>query len=227
MASILEPSATRETIAAGDAVWREAADVVRRTASARSREPRDDLLTGLLATGLSDDDLLSTVLSLAVAGHETTANMLANAVHHLLLRPRLMASLRADRSMMPTAIEEFLRFESPPRNSVSKYPIEDVVLGDVLIRRDEQVYVGYQAANHDPAEFPDPLELDLRRSPNRHLGLGIGVHHCLGAALARLELDVALNALLDRYPVMTHAAPVRWKPGFVVRSPAALPLEVS
>lgn len=232
MASILEPSATPAAIAAGDAVWREAAEVVRATASARRREPRDDLLTSLLDAGtsgehLSDDDLLATVLSLAVAGHETTANMLVNAVHHLLLRPERLEELREDRTVMGSAIEEFLRYESPPRNSVSRYPVEDVDLGGTLIRRDEQVYVGYQAVNHDPAEFADPLELDLRRTPNRHLGLGIGVHHCLGAALARLEMDIALNAVLDRYPAIRRAGDeARWKAGFVVRSLEALPLHL-
>jgi cytochrome P450 len=230
MASILEPAATPEAIAAGDAVWREAAAVVRSTAAERTAEPRDDLMSALLAgdaSQLSADDLVSIVLSLAVAGHETTANMLVNAVHHLLRQPEKLAGLRADRSIMPTAIEEFLRYESPPRNSVSRYPVADVELGGVLIRRDEQVYVGYQASNHDPAEFTSPGVLDLRRTPNRHLGLGIGVHHCLGAALARLELDVALNALLDRYRLLRHASDPRWKPGFVVRSLEALPLEVS
>jgi len=232
MASILEPSATPATIAAGDAVWREAAGIVRSTAAARRREPRDDLLTSLLQAGddgerLGEDDLLATVLSLAVAGHETTANMLVNAVHHLLRLPDRLDDLRADRGIMGSAIEEFLRYEAPPRNSVSRYPVEDVELGGTLIRRDEQVYVGYQAANHDPAEFAAPDELDLRRTPNRHLGLGIGVHHCLGAALARVELDIALNALLDRYPGIRRAGgEVRWKAGFVVRSLESLPLHL-
>jgi cytochrome P450 len=233
MAAILEPTATPATIAAGDAVWREAAGIVRETAADREREPRDDLLTGLLAADadgerLNEDDLLATVLSLAVAGHETTANMLVNTLHHLLRQPELLADLRDDRTIMGSAIEEFLRYESPPRNSVSRYPVEDVSLGGVTIRRDEQMYVGYQAANHDPAEFASPHILDLRRSPNRHLGLGIGVHHCLGAALARLEMDIALNALLDRYPSIRRvggpAGEVRWKAGFVVRSLESLPL---
>jgi cytochrome P450 len=128
MASILEPAATPGTIQAGDAVWREAAGIVRSTALSRTREPRDDLLTSLLQAGtseerLNEDDLLATVLSLAVAGHETTANMLVNAMHHLLRLPDKLTELRADRTIMGSAIEEFLRYESPPRNSVSRYPI--------------------------------------------------------------------------------------------------------
>jgi cytochrome P450 len=148
-------------------------------------------------------------------------------VHHLLRVPDKLAELREDRTIMGSAIEEFLRYESPPRNSVSRYPLEDVELGGVTIRRDDQVYVGYQAVNHDPAEFADPHALNLRRTPNRHLGLGIGVHHRLGAALARLEMDVALNAILDRYASIRRADnEVRWKAGFVVRSLEALPLHL-
>jgi hypothetical protein len=208
-------------------VWREAAGIVRSTALSRTREPRDDLLTSLLQAGaseerLDEDDLLATVLSLAVAGHETTANMLVNAVHHLLRLPDKLAALRADRTIMGSAIEEFLRYESPPRNSVSRYPIEDVELGGTLIRRDAQVYVGYQAANHDPAEFADPLELNLRRSPNRHLGLGIGVHHCLGCRrrcsvrrLRRRRLEVHWSPLVEVGSVdRTTASQPRARPHF-------------
>ena len=128
---------------------------------------------------------------------------------------------------MGSAIEEFLRYESPPRNSVSRYPVEEISLAGVTIRRDEQVYVGYQAANHDPAEFTSPDELNLRRTPNRHLGLGIGVHHCLGAALARLEGQVAFRALLDRVPPFQLAAEpheLAWRDSTLMRGLVELPI---
>ncbi|HEY1973985.1 MAG TPA: cytochrome P450 [Pseudonocardia sp.] len=232
IAAILEPRASRETIEAGDAIWRTAAGRVLLLAEQRRARPSDDLLTKLVTAEvdgqrLSDDDLVGMVLSLAVAGHETTANMLVNGMYHLVIRPESMALLRADRSLMGSAIEEFLRYEPPPRNSVARYPMRDMELGGRRIAAGDTVYVGYQAANHDPAEFPSPHQLDLRRSPNRHLGLGIGIHHCLGASLARLELDLALNQLLDRYPRIELGAPdVSWKPGFVVRALTALPLSV-
>jgi len=233
IAAILEPRATPDTIDRGDRIWREAAELVVRLADERRRAPRDDLLTKLVqaevgGARLTDDDLVGMVLSLAVAGHETTANMLTNGMYHLLLRPTVLEQLRADRSIMNSAIEEFLRFEPPPRNSVARYPVRDIEIAGQQISQGETVYVGYQAANHDPAEFEKPLELNLTRSPNRHIGLGIGIHHCLGASLARLELNIALNEILDRYPSLAlGVGGVSWKPGFVVRGLVSLPLSVS
>jgi cytochrome P450 PksS len=228
----LDPQATPETIEEGDRIWREATAIVEEVISDRRADPRDDLMTGLIQAGeggerISQDDLVGMVMSLGVAGHETTMNMLTSGLYHMLVRPETFEQLRADRSIMGTAIEEFLRWESPPRNSVGRYPARDIEVDGVTIRRDECVYVGYGACNHDPAEFADPLRFDLTRTPNRHLGLGIGVHHCLGAGLARMEIDVALNALMDRYSGIELAGDVHWEPSFVVRALEALPLKLT
>lgn len=232
VARILDPQVTPEVIAEGDRIWREATQIITEVVEQRRREPRDDLMTGLIQAEeggerISSDDLVGMVMSLGVAGHETTMNMLTSGLYHLLARPEAYERLRADRSIMGTAIEEFLRWESPPRNSVGRYPARDIEIGDQVIRRDECVYVGYGACNHDPAEFADPLRFDLTRTPNRHLGLGIGVHHCLGAGLARMEIDVALNALMDRYAGIELAGDVHWEPGFVVRALEGLPLKLT
>ncbi len=228
----LDPQATRETITEGDRIWRDATAIVDEVIAERRANPRDDLMTGLIQAGeggerISHDDLVGMVMSLGVAGHETTMNMLTSGLYHLLRRPESLDRLRADRSIMPTAIEEFLRWESPPRNSVGRYPARDIEIDGQLIRRDECVYVGYGACNHDPAEFEDPLRFDITRTPNRHLGLGIGVHHCLGAGLARMEIDVALNALFDRYSGIELAGEVHWEPSFVVRALEGLPLRLT
>jgi len=222
IASMLEPLVDDATIERGDAIWRGAAEFVLATADERRRAPKADLLTTLVRRvdaedGLGDEDLLSLVFFLAVSGHETTANMLSNGLYHLLTHD-LVGELRAEPDLLSSAVEELLRYEAPPRNSVARYPLSDVVLGGETIRRGEPVYVGYQAANHDPAEFEDPLRLDLRRSPNRHVGFGIGVHHCLGAALSRLELTSALRELLVRCDDLgLGREPVTWMPGFVIR----------
>jgi cytochrome P450 PksS len=232
VARILDPQVTPEVIAEGDRIWRAATEIITEVVEQRRREPRDDLMTGLIQAEeggerISPDDLVGMVMSLGVAGHETTMNMLTSGLYHLLVRPEAFEQLRDDRSIMGTAIEEFLRWESPPRNSVGRYPVRDIEVGDQVIRRDECVYVGYGACNHDPAEFPDPLRFDLTRTPNRHLGLGIGVHHCLGAGLARMEIDVALNALMDRYAGIELAGDVHWEPSFVVRALEGLPLKLT
>jgi cytochrome P450 len=154
-------------------------------------------------------------------------NMLTNGLYHMLTRPETFGQLRADRSIMGSAIEEFLRFESPPRNSVGRYPSRDMEIYGQVVDKDECVYVGYGACNHDPAEFDDPLRFNLARTPNRHLGLGIGVHHCLGAGLARMEIDIALNTLMDRYIGIELAGDVHWEPSFVVRALEGLPLKLT
>ena len=232
VARILDPQVTPEVIAEGDRIWREATEIITQVVDERRSTPRQDLMTGLIQAEeggerISSDDLVGMVMSLGVAGHETTMNMLTSGLYHMLVRPETFEQLRADRSIMGTAIEEFLRWESPPRNSVGRYPARDIEIGDQVIRRDECVYVGYGACNHDPAEFPDPLRFDLTRTPNRHLGLGIGVHHCLGAGLARMEIDVALNALMERYSGIELAGDVHWEPSFVVRALEGLPLKLT
>jgi pimeloyl-[acyl-carrier protein] synthase len=230
IASMLEPLATDATIAEGDARWRAAAEVVLDTVAKRRDSPADDLLSRLVkkvdAENLPDEDLLSLVFFLAVAGHETTANMLSNGLYHLLTRPGMIAELRGNADLLPSAVEELLRYEAPPRNSVARYAVEDARIGDELIRRGESVYVGYHAANHDPAVFPDPLTLDIRRTPNRHIAFGVGVHHCLGAALSRLELRLGYAGLLRRYSQIELAGSPAWLPGFVIRGLDGLPVRV-
>lgn len=227
-----EPTATQDTLREADRVFRAAADVIVALAAARRADPRDDLMSSLVqvsdeAGRLSEEELVSLVVVLVVAGHETTANTLCSGLHHLLEHPDQLADLRADRSLMATAVEELLRYDGATRNSVARFAREDIELGGIVIPKGSKVYAGLQAADHDPAEFTDPLRFDIRRSPNRHIVFGGGAHYCLGAALARMELQVALNALLDRYAVIESAGAVRWRPSFIIRGLTALPLRLT
>jgi cytochrome P450 PksS len=223
-----EPTATEETIRRVDEAFRSAAEVVLELVAQRRRSHTDDLMGALVEAGtdterLSEDELVSMVLLLVVAGHETTANTLCTGLYHLLLRPAALQELRDDLSI----VEELLRYDPATRNTVARYAVDDIELGDQLVRRGDKLFVGLQAGNHDPAEFESPLELNLRRSPNRHVGFSAGAHSCLGAALARIELQLALAGILSRWPSIELAGEVRWKPSFIIRGLESLPLRLA
>lgn len=224
-----EPTADEETFAEANRAFGAAADLVVELAAVRRVEPRDDVLTSLVQVAegsdrLSDEELVAMVIILVVAGHETTANTLCTGMLHLLEQPERLDQLRADPAAIPTAVEELLRYDAATRNSVARYARKDVEVGGQLIRKGDKVFVSLHAANHDPAEFADPLRLDLTRSPNRHVGFGGGAHYCLGAAVARMELQVAIRALLDHYPSIELAGEPRWRNSFIIRGLESLPL---
>jgi cytochrome P450 RapN len=202
--------------------------------AARRARPTDDLL-GLLVRARDDDDRLSEAelvtfgVTLLVAGHETTANQTGNMVYLLLERRDLWDSLVADPDLVPRAVEELLRFI--PLGASASFPRiakEDVELGGQLVRAGEAVLVMVAAANRDAAVFDRPDEIDFGRTDNPHVAFGHGVHHCLGAPLARLELQLAVGTLVRRLPGLRLAVPaddVPWRVDRLVRGVSALPVE--
>jgi cytochrome P450 len=169
---------------------------------ARKRaEPDDDLISGLIAGDtLTAEELLTMVMTLLVAGHETTANMLSLGTFALLRHPDQLAALRADPSLIGNAVEELMRYLSIVHIGPIRAALEDVELDGVLIRAGESVTINLPAANRDPARFADPDELDITRPATGHVSFGHGVHQCLGQQLARIEMRVAFPALLRRFP---------------------------
>jgi cytochrome P450 len=170
----------------------------------RRAEPRADLITALVRAEeagdqLSENELHAMVMLILAAGHETTVNLLANSVLMLLQHPAELARLRAHPELMPSAVEEFLRYAGPV-HAGERFPKEDVPFGDVVFRRGERVMTVMASANRDPHRFHDPDRLDVGRADNKHLSFGQGIHFCLGAPLARLEGQIALDALLRRFP---------------------------
>jgi len=166
--------------------------------------PREDLLSALVAARdredrLSEEELLANVLLLLAAGHETTSNLIGNGLLALLQNPQEHARLAADPSLIGTAVDELLRYDSPVQWSgrIAKAPLE---IGGQAIPAGAFVSISLAGANRDPAQFPEPDRLDIGREPNRHLAFGYGPHFCLGAALARLEGGLALGSLLMRFP---------------------------
>ncbi len=192
----------------------------------------DDLLSAMVSARdtdrLSTEELVSMAITILLAGHETTVNLLANAVYSLLTDPDLAHTLRRNSDAIPTAIEEFLRYCGPADIAVLRYAVEPVTLAGQLISPGDPVQIVYATANRDPRRFTNPDELDLARRDNPHLGLGHGIHYCLGATLARTEGDIALRHLLARYPDLTLAVSpdeLTWQPG-ISRGLGRLPVQV-
>jgi len=198
----------------------------------KRRNPADDLLSALVAVRdggdrLSDDELSSMVFLLVAAGHETTVNLIGNGVHALFTHPEQLALLRAEPDRLPAAVEELLRFAGPLQVALPYVTTAPVELGGVTIPAGETVFPGLLAANRDPARVPDPDALDITRPQNQHLAFGHGIHHCLGAPLARLEGCIALGALLSRFPRLRLAVPpheLTWRPNLLMHGLTALPV---
>lgn len=195
----------------------------------RRAEPADDLITGLIAARdehdkLSEDEMVRLAAGILVAGHETTASQIPNFLHVLLTHPEQLQRLRADLDLIPSAVEELLRFVPLGVGAgFARYATEDVELGGVLVRAGEPVLSSIGSANRDEAVFDDPETVDLARAEASHVGFGHGPHHCLGAQLARMELQVALRTLLTRLPGLdfpnSPEQDVTWKTGLLVRGP--------
>ncbi|OPG09730.1 cytochrome [Streptomyces sp. GKU 895] len=201
----------------------------------KRRNPEDDLLSALVAVRdeedgrLSEEELVGTALMLVVAGHESTVNLLGNAVLALLQHPAQLRQLRERPELMPGAVEEFLRYDPSVERSTSRYAAEDLELAGVPIPRGSMVVVALGAAGRDApqAEDADPAVLDVTRPAARHLAFGHGIHYCLGAPLARLEATIALRVLLARLPELELAVPADklvWIGSGIIRGVLALPV---
>ncbi|MBM2621042.1 cytochrome P450 [Actinoplanes sp. LDG1-06] len=200
--------------------------------AARRAEPGDDLLSGLIQVrdsgdSLTEDELVSMVFLLLIAGHETTVNLIGNGVYLLLSRRERWERLCAEPALIPAAIEEFLRYESPVETATFRITSEPVTIGDRTIPAHAPVLIGLLSANHDEARFPDAAEVVLDRPQNPHLAFGHGIHYCLGAPLARLEAQIAFTGLTSRYPGLALAAAesdLAWRPGLLLRGLFTLPV---
>ncbi|MGI5442630.1 cytochrome P450 family protein [Streptomyces shenzhenensis] len=193
-------------------------------------EPGDDLLSDLIAVRddgdrLSEDELMSLAFLILFAGYENAVQLIGNSVLALLSHPDQLAALRRDPGLLPGAVEEFARYEGPTLLAIRRFPVEDVTIGGVTVPAGETVWVSPAAANRDPARFPDPDRLDLGRDAGGHLTLGHGIHYCLGAPLARAETEIALAALLERFPDLALGdGALRWRRSLRARGLVALPV---
>jgi cytochrome P450 len=205
---------------------------LRRLVAAKRAAPGDDLLSGLVLAEtegdkLSENELLSMIFLLIVAGHETTVNLIGNGALALFEHAAQRARLHADPSLLRTAIEEMLRYYGPVEMSLTRWVRQDTELGGQRLRRGEQILALLASANHDGEQFPQSEKFDITRQPNRHIAFGTGIHSCLGATLARLEGQVAFATLLSRMPDLALAIPrdeVRWRDATFLRGLTRLPV---
>jgi cytochrome P450 len=194
----------------------------------RRRQPSDDLLTALIAAEeagdhLTENELLATCVLLFFAGHETTVNLIGNGMLALLRNPSEQERLRREPALMPGAIEEMLRYDSPVQRT-GRVALEDLELNGRFFQQGQPVSMLLGAANRDPDQFADPDRLDVSRAnANQHLSFAAGIHYCVGAPLARLEAQLAIAALLRRYAQMRIIGEQpAWRPTFVLRGLRAL-----
>ncbi len=201
---------------------------------AKQDAPGDDLVSALISARdgdehLSTQELLSTIFQLIVAGHDTTASLIGNSVVALFRNPDQLASLRQDPRKLAAAVEELLRYDAPVPHSTFRYAVEQVEIGGVEIPAGAQVIICLAAADRDAERYRSPEQLDFDRAEVRHLAFGQGIHHCLGAGLARIEGQLALGSLLRRFPDLRLAVPVddlHWGhgDGLVLRGLSELPV---
>jgi len=204
-------------------------EYLRKLVAARRASPQDDLVSGLIAAqeqneALTEDEIIGTSLILLGAGHETTTNLIGNGLLALARHPAERARLAASPALMPSAVEELLRFDSPVQ-ATSRMLREEMVIEGQSIAAGEEAVLLLGAANRDPAAFPEPDRLDVARRDNRHLAFGFGIHFCPGAGLARLEGELAVGTLLRHAPrfELTTDKLVR-RPGMLFRGLESLPV---
>ncbi|MFB4320139.1 cytochrome P450 [Actinomadura sp. 21ATH] len=209
----------------------EFSDYLRGLARSRRAEPRDDLISALAQVvdeggdRLTEDELIGTCVLLLNAGHEATVNATGNGWWSLFRNPGELERLRDDHSLVPSAAEELMRYDTPAP-MFERWVLEDIEVGGVAIPRGAEIALQFASANRDPEVFAGPDRLDLGRDPNPHITFGLGIHYCLGAPLARIELAESYGALLRLAPAMRLAREPEWKPGFVLRGLKALHVEI-
>jgi hypothetical protein len=229
LAHTVDPAMTEDTAARAAVAGLEFMDYFHELSEERRKRPRADLLSALVAEEdagdrLSADELVANCILLLIAGHETTTNLIGNGTLALLRDPDELARFRADPDLAKPAIEEILRYDSPV-HLTGRGAHADVEVGGVTVRAGERVTILLAAANRDPAAFDRPDRLDLTRADNRHLAFSSGPHFCLGAALARLEGQIALSTLVTRFPALELSDDrLEWNPTVTLRGLQRLPV---
>ncbi|NMO38312.1 cytochrome P450 [Streptomyces sp. GMY01] len=224
----LNPS--EETAARAVRASVEFSEYLRELIAARREKPGEDLISGLIAAHdegdrLTEQEMISTAVLLLNAGHEATVNATVNGWWALFRNPDQLAALRADHALVPTAVEELMRYDTPLQ-LFERWVLDDIEIDGTTIPRGAEIAMLFGSANHDPEVFAAPDRLDLARRDNPHISFSAGIHYCIGAPLARIELAASMTALLDRAPALALAAEPERKPNFVIRGLKGLAVTV-
>ncbi|WP_405586465.1 cytochrome P450 [Streptomyces sp. NBC_01092] len=208
----------------------EFSDYLMELIAVRRKEPGDDLISGLIAAHdegdrLTEQEMISTAVLLLNAGHEATVNSTVNGWWALFRNPGQLAALRADHSLIPSAIEELMRYDTPLQ-LFERWVLDEIEIAGTTIPRGAEIAMLFGSANHDPEVFETPDRLDLTRAENPHISFSAGIHYCIGAPLARIELAASMTALLEQAPTLRLAAEPERKPNFVIRGLEGLSVEV-
>lgn len=207
----------------------EFSEYLRELIAERRKEPADDLISGLIAAHDEDDrlteqEMISTCVLLLNAGHEATVNATVNGWWALFRNPEQLAALRADHSLIPSAVEELMRYDTPLQ-LFERWVLDEIEIDGQVIPRGAEIAMLFGSANHDPAVFTDPEHLDLTRRDNPHISFSAGIHYCIGAPLARIELAASMRALLEKAPNLRPTQEPKRKPNFVIRGLEGLVVE--
>ncbi|MFE6282544.1 cytochrome P450 [Streptomyces sp. NPDC057877] len=224
----LNPS--EETAAKAVRASVEFSEYLRELIAARRKEPGEDLMSGLIAAHdegdrLTEQEMISTAVLLLNAGHEATVNATVNGWYALFRHPDQLAALRADHSLVPSAIEELMRYDTPLQ-LFERWVLDEIEIDGTVVPRGAEIAMLFGSANHDPEVFRAPEALDLTRQDNPHISFSAGIHYCIGAPLARIELAASMTALLEKAPTLRLAEEPRRKPNFVIRGLEGLSVEV-
>lgn len=229
LARTLDPIISPEILDAGDAATLAFHEYFRTLVEKRRQDPQEDLLSALIAAEeqgdrLTEDELLATAVLLLGAGHETTMNLIGNGLLALFRHPDQLAKLKADPTLIHSAIEECLRFDGPVQMT-ARTAVEDVEIEGKTLAKGQQAIIVLAAANRDPAQFAEPDRFDIARKDNPHIAFSHGIHYCLGAPLARVEAQIALNTLLRRMPnLRLQTEDLEWRETVTIRGLKALPV---
>lgn len=209
---------------------RDMADYFRGIVAERTTEPRDDIISRMVAArdekeAMTADEVIATCILLLFAGHETTTNLLGNGLYHSMVYRDQWERLVGEHKLIEPAVEEWLRYDGPS-GAVARVVVEDITFGGKHLSKGQRVFAFTNAANRDPSQFADPHRFDIARRHNPHLTFGHGIHYCLGAPLARLEGQIAIERLAERYPRIRLAAtsPPAWSDSLILRGIKSLPV---
>lgn len=224
--------ASADKYALAEAGARAMANYFRDILAERAADPRDDIISQLVSPqddseALTTDEVIATCILLLFAGHETTTNLLGNGLYYTMTFPDQWARLKGDLSLIEPAVEEWLRYDGPS-GALARVVTADVEFGGKRLLQGQRVFAFVNAANRDPEQFADADRFDVGRKPNTHLTFGHGIHFCLGAPLARLEAQIALLRLIERFPgiAMVNTEPLEWRDSLILRGLKSLPVRL-